>query len=451
MIFSSIEFIFFFLPLFLFANLFTRFKKLFIILFSIFFMYVAEGYFIFILSLIAFVNYILARFVEKKSFLFFGIIFNLSFLIFYKYLNFLNEIFLFTNEYFDVLIPLGISFITFHTISYQVDVHRKKITFEKNFFDFYLFIFMFPQVIAGPITRYSNIYKKIKNLSNRYFKLGIYYFIIGLFQKLIIANHLGEYVDEIYKYPIQFISSVDSYVVSLLYVLQLYYDFSGYSHMAIGLGYIIGVKLPKNFFFPLESYSISEFWKRWHISLSSFIRDYLFIPINKLLNIGPHVKNNYYYLSIFICFLLSGLWHGPNYTFIVWGIIHAFFVILEKFFKFENRRNILTKIYFISVLSISFIFFRSNNITQAFELIEKLFILNNLENYLILKYLNVKFIIILFLSVLFSQNTTIFKLRIMHKKISKSFVGHFILFILIFLLLCELLITTYNPFIYFKF
>jgi len=310
---------------------------------------------------------------------------------------------------------------------------------------------MFPQVIAGPITRYSNIYKKIKTLSNKYFKLGIYYFIIGLFQKLIIANHLGEYVDEVYQYPIDFISSVDSYLVSLIYILQLYYDFSGYSHMAIGLGYIIGVKLPRNFFFPLESYSISEFWKRWHISLSSFIKDYLFIPINKLFNIRAHANNYYYFLSVFICFFLSGLWHGPNFTFIVWGTIHALFVILEKFFKFENKRNIITKLYFIFILSISFIFFRSNNLTQAFELIEKIFILNSLENYIILKYLNIKFIIILFLSVLFSQNTIIHKLRIMHKKISKIFLGHFILFGLILLLLSELLITTYKPFIYFKF
>jgi len=451
MIFSSVEFIFLFLPIFLFSILISKYKKFFIILFSVFFMYLAEGYFIFTLSFIAFINFILARFIFNKYILFFGIVFNLSFLIFYKYLYFLNDIFSFTNKQFDILIPLGISFITFHTISYLVDVHRKKIEYETNFFDFYLFIFMFPQVIAGPITRYSNIYKKIKKLSNRYFKLGIFYFVVGLFQKLIIANTLGQYVDEVYQFPVLFLSSIDTLLVSIIYILQLYFDFSGYSHMAIGLGLIIGVKLPKNFKFPLQSYSISEFWKRWHMSLSTFIRDYLFIPINKFLNVPANSNNFLYFLSILVCFFLSGLWHGANYTFIIWGLLHAFFVIFEKIVGIEYKKNIVTKLYFLFALTLSFIFFRSEDLNQAFDMIKTLFYMNSINNFIILKFINLKFIFVLIISIFFTKQENIKLLRQCYRDYSLTFLGHLSFALLLFILLCELLVTTYNPFIYFKF
>jgi alginate O-acetyltransferase complex protein AlgI len=451
MIFSSIEFIFLFLPLFLFLiTIFSNFKRIIIILFSIIFMFIAERNFIFVVSGIAIFNFFIAPYLVNKKILFFGVLFNLSLLIYYKYLFFINDIFKFSDNLLAVTLPVGISFITFHSISYLADVYLKKIKPERNFLDFYLFIFMFPQVIAGPITRYSNIYKKIKTLSNRYLLLGFYYFFIGLFQKVFIADTLGQYVDEIYALPAHLLSSADSFFAPCIYILQLYFDFSGYTHMAIGLGLMIGVKLPRNFNFPLESYSINEFWKRWHISLTSFIRDYLFIPINKLFNIQPRSNNFKYFLCILFCFLLSGLWHGANNTFVLWGLFHAIFAIFEKIFSL-GKKNIFNKVYFLFVLTISFIFFRSETIDQAYIFLSNFINFTEIDNYLFLKYLNLKFIIVLFLSIILSNRSIVKLLRDKMRMYKNSLL--FYLFIIFFLsiLLGELMIRTYNPFIYFRF
>lgn len=451
MVFSSLEFIFLFLPLFLFCiNLSKKYKKFFIIFFSVLFMYIAERNFILVVSIIALFNFYLAHYLYNKKILFFGIFFNLSLLIYYKYLIFFNSIFNLTDKLLVVALPAGISFITFHSISYLVDVYSKKIDYEKKFFDFYLFIFMFPQVIAGPITRYSNVYKKIKILSNRYTLLGIYYFLIGLFQKIIIADSLGQYVDDVYNLPTNLLSSIDSILGPSIYILQLYFDFSGYSHMAIGLGFIIGVKLPKNFNFPLESNSINEFWRKWHISLSSFIKDYLFIPLIKFFKVTQGTRNFNYFLCILICFLLSGLWHGASFTFIVWGFIHAFFAIIEKIFNI-NKKNIITKIYFLFLLVISFVFFRSESISQAISIINNLFIFTDINNYLIIKYLNYKFLFILLLAFFLSNRFAISILRQKLRNLRFKLIFKFSIFIIIFFMLGELLVKTYNPFIYFRF
>lgn len=451
MIFSSIEFIFLFLPILLGSIfLFPDYKKIILILFSVLFLFIAEGFFILTVSFLALFNFLLVKLELSKFRLGIGIFINLSILFIYKYLNFFNSLFNFTDKIIIVALPLGISFITFHAISYLVDVYRKKVPVEKSFSDFYLFMFMFPQVIAGPITRYSNVYKKIKILSNKYYNLGIYYFILGLSQKILIADQLGQYVDEVYSLPVIFISSFDSFFVMFLYMLQLYYDFSGYTNMAIGLGFFIGVKLPINFKFPFSSYSISEFWHRWHISLSSFIRDYLFIPINKVFGISKNENSLRYYFSILFCFILSGLWHGANLTFVLWGLIHGALVVFEKILK-VNRRDIFSKIYFILALCISFVYFRSENITYANNLIANIINLNSSENYIFLQFINAKLSFILLASVIFADKYCCLLARNILRKLNNSKIIYFLLIPLCYILVNEMLINSFKPFIYFRF
>ena len=451
MVFSSLEFIFLFLPILLgLIFLFPSYKKIILILFSVLFMYIAEGFFILTVSFLALFNFLLVKLELSKFRLGIGIFINLSILFIYKYLNFFNSLFNFTDKIIIVALPLGISFITFHAISYLVDVYRKKVPVEKSFSDFYLFMFMFPQVIAGPITRYSNVYKKIKILSNKYYDLGIYYFILGLSQKILIADQLGKYVDEVYSLSVNLISSFDSFFVMFLYMLQLYYDFSGYTNMAIGLGFFIGVKLPINFKFPFSSYSISEFWHRWHISLSSFIRDYLFIPINKVFGISKNENSLRYYLSIMFCFILSGLWHGANLTFVLWGLIHGCLVVFEKALKI-NRRNIFSKTYFILALCISFVYFRSEDITFANNLIANIVNFDSSENYIFLQFLNVKFLFMLIASIIFVDKYYCLLARNILRKLNNSKIIYFLLIPLFYILVNEMLINSYKPFIYFRF
>ena len=451
MVFSSLEFIFLFLPILLgLIYLFPNYKKIILILFSVLFLFIAEDFFILTVSFLALFNFLLVKLQLSKFLLGIGIFINLSILFIYKYLNFFNSLFNFTDRIIIVALPLGISFITFHAISYLVDVYRKKVPVEKSFSDFYLFMFMFPQVIAGPITRYSNVYKKIKILSNKYYDLGIYYFILGLSQKILIADQLGQYVDEVYSLSVNLISSYDSFFVMFLYMLQLYYDFSGYTNMAIGLGFFIGVKLPINFKFPFSSYSISEFWHRWHISLSSFIRDYLFIPINKIFGISKNENSLRYYSSIMFCFILSGLWHGANLTFVLWGLIHGALVVFEKALKI-NKRNIFSKTYFILALCLSFVYFRSENITFANNLIGNIINFDSSENYVFLQFLNAKFLLMLIASIIFADKHYCLIARNLLRKLNNSKIIYFLLIPLCYILLNEMLINSFKPFIYFRF
>lgn len=451
MIFSSIEFIFLFLPIFIFSIFFfNKNKKNILIISSIIFMYIAEKEFIFTVSVIAFLNFYLARDNFTKTKLIFGIFINLLILFVYKYLNFFSKLFNISDQIIELALPVGISFITFHSISYLVDVFRKKIPPENKLSDFYLFIFMFPQVIAGPITRYSNIYKKIKTLTNKYFNVGIYLFFVGLCQKVLIADQLGLYVNEVYNLPVKYISYIDSLITSFFYVIQLYFDFSGYTNMAIGLGYLIGVKLPINFNYPLSSFSIGEFWSRWHISLSTFIRDYLFIPINKFFNISKNENSLRYYLSIIFCFLLSGLWHGANLTFIIWGLIHGIAVVVEKILGI-SKKNFLTKIYFLIVLSLSFVYFRSPDISYANNFILNIINFENNNNFVFLQFMNIKFIMICILSIIFLSPLNCIQFRKFFRFLNNHSLTFIFISPLFIIIVCELLLNSYNPFIYFRF
>lgn len=415
-------------------------------------MFIIEKNFIFFVSGIALFNFFIAKFVRKRFVLYVGLTINLSILFYYKYLNFfLNDFGFSTIDH--LILPAGISFITFHSISYLIDVYDKKIEAEKNFLNFYLFIFMFPQVISGPITRFSKVYKSINLLKSFYSKNGLYLILLGLFQKVIIADYLSLYVNDFHSsenYSLG-LNGADSLIVSLIYLLQLYFDFSGYSHIAIGLALLMGIRLPKNFNFPFKAYTISDFWKRWHISLSTFIRDYLFIKINKLFDIKAKENTSRYYFSIIFCMSLSGLWHGANYTFLIWGFLHAIFICIEKYFQIETyKKNIFLKFYFYFALASSFVFFRSSSVDVSVDMLLAVFNNFNILDALFLQYLNLRFIITILISIIII-NSNIIKLRFYRRKITNNNFGKFFLLVLICFLFTEIISQNYQPFIYFRF
>ncbi len=327
----------------------------------------------------------------RQLWLFFALITSLLPLLYFKYANFfvanLNEILtvagsIDTFSYFNLILPVGISFFTFQALSYTLDVYFGKTKVEKNIVRFGTFVAFFPQLVAGPIERSSNLlaqFKK-KNVFNKsYFLEGSKLFIWGLFKKVVIADRLAIYVDGIYENP-EIHSGPTLIVATLFFAFQIYCDFSGYSDMAIGTARILGFKLMQNFNLPYFASSISDFWKRWHISLSSWFGDYVYRPLG-----GSRVNYLKWLRNILIVFLVSGFWHGANWTFIIWGLLHAFFyffeswgnLILEKLHLAKIKDTLVYRIFKIVSVFIAvcyaWIYFRSNSLSDAFLISNKLF------------------------------------------------------------------------------
>lgn len=312
---------------------------------------------------------------RKKVFLFISLGVNLSILFFFKYYEFfIRDVLLLPESSalasFDVLLPVGISFYTFQTMSYTLDVYNNKVKVEMHLGRFALFVTYFPQLVAGPIERASHIIHQLKeNLTFKSSNLipAAKLFVFGLFKKIVIADRVALIVDPIYESPGDF-SSFTLIFASIMFAIQIYCDFSGYSDMAIGLSKAFNVDLMKNFNSPYFSKSISEFWGRWHISLSTWFRDYVYIPMGG----NRTIKWRWYY-NLIITFLLSGIWHGANWTFVVWGGFHGLLLIFEKNFpKMVIHRSIRVVITFTLVL-IGWVFFRANNISDAFQIFQSVF------------------------------------------------------------------------------
>ena len=396
----------------------------------------------------------------KRIVLVFFLLLNLGFLFYYKYFNFavitLRSII--PNFYFpikDIALPIGISFFTFQGMSYIIDVYRDEVKPQKNPLIIAMYISMFPQLIAGPIVRYSDIesacYTRQTTIDTFY--SGISRFVIGLSKKMFIANTLAVQADRIFSQNVNQIGSGTAWLGAIFYALQIYYDFSGYSDMAIGLGKMIGFSFPENFDYPYISKSIREFWRRWHISLSTFFRDYVYIPL------GGSRKGNVY-IHLFAIFLLTGLWHGASWTFVLWGLWHGLFIILERIFLKESKSillvNILEHVYTLFIVLIGWVLFRSETIQQAIGYIKAMFgIRSGIIAFDISYYLDYYTIFILILGIILSTN-------IFHTLISriKLQIGNLMtwdilkcigIIILFFLCAMEVMSSTYNPFIYFRF
>jgi alginate O-acetyltransferase complex protein AlgI len=468
MLFPSPVFLFLFLPFVLAAYylLPKRFQNILLLLASLFFYAWGEGIYLIVLLLIILLNYSLALLIPKSRFwLITAIITNLLFIIYFKYLVFFLIIITKPLGSFGLNIPidlkihmpLGISFIVFHAISYVIDVYRKKIKAEKNILNFALYMCLFPHLIAGPIVRYADIGTQIKKRKTdiTMFSEGVRRFIIGLGKKMIIANNMAYIADKIFAIFPQYLSSDILWLGLLAYTFQIYFDFSGYSDMAIGLAKMFGFNFAENFNYPYISKSIQEFWRRWHMTLSSWFRDYLYIPLG-----GNRKGIIWTNVNILIVFLLTGLWHGASWHYVFWGFYYGVFLIIENLFL----RKVLGKIwspfahfYTLIVVIIGWLFFRVESLSYGLYLLKVLFGMEGPKNptYNIWMFLNTQIILTFIIAILIA--TPIFN-WFANKYLKTNFNNWFVQYIrlsflvLIFLYsIMQLSSDTYNPFIYFRF
>lgn len=460
MVFSSITFLFYFLPivLALYYLVPNKFKNLILLISSFIFYFYGEPKYVLLMAFSIISTYICGILVDKyrgtktaKLFLILEIIISIGLLIYFKYADFIiKNINLWLSQKIDlinVLLQIGISFYTFQMISYVVDIYRGEVKVQKNILKLATYVSLFPQLIAGPIVRYSTIEKQLENreYSINKFSLGVRRFVIGLGKKVLIANVIGTLVNTF------FISEDKSILFYWLYaigvMLQIYFDFSGYSDMAIGLGKMFGFDFLENFNYPYIATSITDFWRRWHISLSSWFRDYVYIPLG-----GNRVSKIKWIRNIMVVWILTGLWHGAEWNFIIWGIYFGILLIIEKLFllkKTEKIPKFLKVIYTLFFVMISFIIFNGNEIIEN---IKGLFGIGNIS--VISKesiyYLKSYFIVILIGII---GATPIMK-NIMKKEKIKKFTNilePIYLFSILLLSTSYIIDGSFNPFLYFRF
>lgn len=369
MVFSSLEFIFIFLPAFMLLYGFTppAYKNAVIFACSVIFygMGVKSPVYIVLFLLTLLFNFIIAQFIEsfpksKKAWLTIGIIFNFWWLLFFKYTGFTFEN---INAFFhsklpikDIVLPIGISFYTFQNVSYIIDVYRGKAISEKNILNYGAYISMFPQLIAGPIVTYQTVSEQLKSRKHTIFKVedGLKTFTIGLGYKVLIANQLSGLWSDISMIGYESISTPLAWLGVLAYSFQIYFDFCGYSLMAIGLGKIMGFDLPKNFDYPYLSLTMTEFWRRWHITLGSWFREYIYIPLG-----GNRKGSKRQIINTLVVWLFTGLWHGASWNFIIWGLVLFVLIITEKFWtgKYLNKYKALGHCYMFLIIPITWLIF----------------------------------------------------------------------------------------------
>ena len=390
MVFSSMVFLWIFLPIVFLGSLLvrkTKYQNILLLIASLIFYAWGEPSYIFLLLASVLLNWIFGICIDryqdrKKLFLALDIIANLAFLGYFKYTNFLLRTLQRLCDAVSaaagtapvilpetkIALPIGISFFTFQAMSYVIDLYRGKYKVQKNIFHLALYISFFPQLIAGPIVQYKDIDEQItqRTVSMEKIATGFRRFIYGLGKKVILANLLASAADKLFALEITELTGVMAWTAAILYTLQIYYDFSGYSDMAIGLGRMFGFEFLENFNYPYISATVQEFWRRWHISLSSWFRDYLYIPLG-----GNRKGQKRTYLNLFIVFLLTGLWHGASWNFVGWGLYHGFFLIIERmgFKKVLEKSRLFSHIYTILVFVIGWVFFRVESVRLGFAIV----------------------------------------------------------------------------------
>ena len=468
MLFSSMTFIYVFLPIVCAIYLCVRqgLKNHVLLIASIIFYAWGEPSYLAIMLLTILINYIGANYISRskknthrKEILALTIVLNLSFLFYFKYFNFvvenINELFKSDIHFIKVIMPIGISFYTFQALSYLIDVYRGEVKVQRNIYKLALYICLFPQLIAGPIVKYRDVDEQISNRDVDFQKVvyGIKRFIIGLSKKMLLANTVGAIADKIFTQPVDQIDLPLSWLGAVSYTLQLYYDFSGYSDMAIGLGYIFGFQFLENFNYPYISKSITEFWRRWHISLSSWFKEYLYIPLG-----GNRVSKIRHYFNLLLVFFVTGLWHGASWNFIVWGLWHGFFIIFEKITNIHKKQGgIFLKtfqhLYCIFIFMLGWVIFRSENINYALKYLSTMIGLkkNTTTLYTSLYYIDRLEILALTVGVICSLPLFRCILSVNEKhKVLKCCINTWLI-ILFILSTCVIAASTYNPFIYFRF
>ncbi|MBU3193121.1 MBOAT family O-acyltransferase [Clostridium algidicarnis] len=383
MAFDSLIFILYFLPLTLFMYYISnvRYKNLILLIASIFFYIWGSSKTVVIIFISIIINYFLGYLLHKlqknrRAILYLGVSFNVIILIYYKYMNFFignfNRLIGSNHSLLKLMIPLGISYITFQQISYIVDIYRDKEAFENNFINYALYAIFFPKIIAGPITKYSLIKEDIKKreYNDELFKEGIYRFSLGLSKKVLISNTLALVSNKIFAIDPQLLGFNISFLGMITYTLQIYFDFSGYTDMAIGIAKMFSINLPENFDKPYKAKGFIDFWRRWHITLSSFLRDYIYIPLG-----GNRVSKKRLIFNTFILFLISGFWHGANFTFIAWGIYHGLFVIIEKLGAKKIHKvlpDFVSEVITFILVAIGWVFFRADGLRYSLKYLRNL-------------------------------------------------------------------------------
>ena len=473
MLFSSLVFLFVFLPLLLIIYYVSpmRFRNYILLFFSlIFYAWGGVSYSVILIASVV-INYVFVKQLEKnttkkKKWLVAGLVFNIFVIAVFKYLDFAIENINAIGAYFTkdfpnlplkhIVLPLGISFFTFQQMSLLWDVYREEKPQKNSFSDIALYISLFPQLIAGPIVRYNDIANQMKSRTESIvlFRSGVQRFLVGLFKKIILANSCGEMAAMIMDTPIDNINTPIAWLGIVAYSFQIYFDFSGYSDMAIGLGRMFGFDILENFNFPYISQSIQEFWRRWHISLSSWFRDYVYIPL------GGNRKGGYKtYFNLSIVFLLTGIWHGATWSFVLWGLFHGLFLIIEKlgFGKILKKLpQIVRWAYTILIVMLGWVLFRIEEINDAINYIGKLFGAGASNNAHLISYLNYERILILVLAVLFSSTifkkgrTLLDKYNITNTILYKTSADFSLIAMFIYTVI-YINSGSYNPFIYFRF
>lgn len=467
MLFSSVSFLYYFLPITLILYFVSKdkYKNIILLLASLFFYFYGEPKYTVLMLISAFSAYIHGILIEKfrekgysKLFLVSGLVVSLGILIVFKYMDFIiKNINYISNSNIKLLrlvLPIGISFYTFQGLSYIVDVYKKDAKVCRSFVDFATYVCLFPQLIAGPIVRYTTIEDELKNRTHSFdkFAYGVNRFVVGLAKKVILANNLGMIVDIMTKSNEK--SVLSYWMVAIFFSLQIYYDFSGYSDMAIGLGRMFGFDFLENFNYPFISKSIKEFWRRWHISLSTFFRDYVYIPLG-----GNRVSRVRWIFNLLIVWSLTGLWHGDSWNFILWGLYFALLLIIENLFL----QNILSKlpaliqhIYAKFFIIISFVIFNNENIKDLWSSLYNMFNFRGLDLYNDFSTYYLKsYTVLLIVSVIGA--TPILKNII--QKVNKNVTGQKVIstinpilnIVLLVVVTAYLIDGSFNPFLYFRF
>jgi alginate O-acetyltransferase complex protein AlgI len=468
MVFSSALFLVYFLPIVLGIYFFLpkHFKNYFLLLASLLFYSWGEPIFCLIILAASISNFYLVGVMEKKlerqrkMYLFLLIFLNLSLLFYFKYVNFFIENLEYIGADFkswkEIVLPIGISFYTFQSITYIVDVYRKECESQHELHNYLLYIFLFPQLIAGPIVKYNSIVDQLKSRTENssQFLQGFLRFSIGLAKKVLIANVLGAFA-KMMLYPefSQTVSSSSVWLGMLCYTFQIYFDFSAYSDMAIGLGKMLGFTFPENFNRPYTSYSITQFWRKWHITLGDFMKNYLYIPLG-----GNKVSKLKVYRNLFLVFLLSGLWHGDNWTFVIWGLFHGFWMILDRLFleKYLGKNKILAVPFTFVLVLIAWVFFQAPNVSMAFQQLSTLlaFEFKALPDFSFHFYYFFHLALAATICVLgFFHITRDFSLKFIggESRFFALFMKLLVACLLFIISLSEILGSSFNPFIYFKF
>lgn len=459
MVFSSTVFLFIFLPvvLILYYNPIIKnrsYRNILLLVASLFFYGWGEPVFIFLMIVSILLTWVCGLYIRRDfgKYVLIGItVYHVTILFVFKYLSFIaKEIGLLIQKdlsFIQISLPIGISFFTFQLLSYLFDIYYHKAEPQKNPLYVGLYVALFPQLIAGPIVRYEEIEEQIINRHESWNDIvfGMRRFIFGLGKKVLIANYMAQIADNTFDY-LSGMSVAMAWYGAIAYALQIYFDFSGYSDMAIGLGQMFGFGFSENFKYPYIAKSITDFWRRWHISLSTWFRDYVYIPLG-----GNRVKKSKWILNMLVVWLLTGIWHGANWTFIAWGLLYFVFLMLEKFTGIEKKLGIFSHLYTLIIVILMWVVFRVDSISVAVAYIGNMFGIkaNGLFDHAVIEYWqNTKW---LFLAALFGCTPCLklFGSRLVRNNaewlISLCAVIVFCISIL------KVISSTYNPFIYFNF